>query len=262
MIGSKDAYALVTGASSGIGLELARLLAQDGKNVVVVARRRDRLEALKKEIEGKYATTVKVLAKDLSEPKAPAEVFSELGRDRIRVDVLVNNAGFGVYGKFSETDLQRELEMVQVNAVSLLHLTKLFLKGMGENRPGYILNVGSLCSLLPGPMESVYCGTKALVLHFSEALANELKGTGVTVTCLCPGLATTEFHKVANMEDTRAARRKMMTAAATAEAGLKALKKGKTICVPGLEYKLGLLLFKVVPRDFFAGIVRRQHERV
>lgn len=262
MIGSKDGYALVTGASSGIGYELAKVLAKDGKNLVIVARSQDKLEELKTEIENKYGTSVRVLPKDLSNPNAPQEIFSELEKDGVNVDVLVNNAGYGVYGMFSETDLQKELEMIQVNAVSVIHLTKLFLKQMLENKSGWILNVASLCSFLSSPLESVYCASKSLVLHFSEALANELQGTGVTVTCLCPGLAKTEFHKRAHMENTKVAKRKMMDAAAVAEAGYKALKKGKVVVIPGLIFKTAPLFARFAPRNLVTKVVRSQHEPV
>ncbi len=259
MIGSEDSYALVTGASTGIGNALARVLAKDGKNIVVVARSRDKLEALKSDIEEKYGTVVKVLPKDLSDPKAPPEIYSELEKEGISVDVLINNAGFGIYGKFYETDFQKELEMIQVNAISLVHLTKLFLKKMVENGSGSILNVGSLCSFIPGPLESMYCGTKALVRWFSEALANELKGTGVTVTCLYPGLVTTQFHKRANMEHTRVAKRKMMDADTCAKAAYRALKKGKLTIIPGWQYRVGTILHKFVP-GIMIKTTRYQHE--
>jgi len=262
MIGSKDGYALVTGASSGIGYELAKVLAKDGKNLVIVARSQDKLEELKTEIENKYETSVRVLPKDLSNPNAPQEIFSELEKDGVNVDVLVNNAGYGVYGMFSETDLREELAMIQVNATSLIHLTKLFLKQMLENKSGWILNVASLCSFLSSPLESVYCASKSLVLHFSEALANELQGTGVTVTCLCPGLAKTEFHKRAHMENTKVAKRKMMDAAAVAEAGYKALKKGKVVVIPGLIFKTAPLFARFAPRNLVTKVVRSQHEPV
>jgi len=262
MIGSKDSYALVTGASSGVGYELAKLLAKDGKNVVIVARSQDRLEELKTEVEEKYATTVTVLPKDLSNPNSPEEIFSELQKWHINVDVLVNNAGFGVWGKFSETDLHKELAMIQVNITSLIHLTKLFLKGMLENKSGWILNVASLCAFAPVPMESVYCSTKAGVLHFSEAIANELKGTGVSVTCLCIGLAKTEFHKRARMESAKAAKRKMMDAATVAQDGLNDLKKGKVISIPGLQYRVWPFLVRFLPRNLVIRIMRSQHEPV
>jgi len=176
MIGSKNGYALVTGASSGIGYELAKLFAKDGKNVVIVARSQDKLEELKREIENKYGTSVRVLVKDLSDPNSPQEIYSELEKDKVNVDVLVNNAGFALFGKFYETDWQTEAEMIQVNITSLTHLTKLFLKKMIENRSGKIMNVSSGAGFVPGPLISVYAATKSYVLHFSEALANEEKG--------------------------------------------------------------------------------------
>ena len=262
MIGSKEKYAIVTGASCGIGYELAKILAKDGKDIVIIARSRDQLEDLKREIENKHGTKVKVLAKDLSDPKAPPEIFSELEKEKIYIDVLVNNAGFGVYGMFLETDLREELDMIQVNAASLIHLTKLFLKGMVRDKSGYILNAASLCAFLPTPMEAVYCSTKAFVLHFSEALANELQGTGVRVTCLCVGLARTGFQKRAHMENCKVAKRKMMDAATVAEAGYKALKTGKVIEIPGLVYKFAPWFARFAPRNVVTRVVRSQHERV
>ncbi len=262
MIGSKEKYAIVTGASCGIGYEIAKILAKDGKDIVVVARNQDRLEGLKREIENKQGTKVKVLVKDLSNPKAPPEIFSELEKEKIAVDVLVNNAGFGVYGMFQETDLQEQLDMIQVNAASLVHLTKLFLKGMVENKSGYILNAASLCAFLSTPLESVYCATKSFVLHFSEALANELRGTGVKVTILCVGLASTEFHKRARMDNCRATKRKMMEAATVAEAGYRALKRGKLIEIPGMEYKFAPWFARFAPRNLVTRVVRSQHEPV
>ena len=260
MIGNENMYALVTGASSGIGYELAKVLAKDGKKLVIVARNQNKLEELKTDIGSKYGTSVIVLPKDLSLPEAPQEVYSELEKEDIYVDVLINNAGFGVYGLFSETDLREELAMIQVNSVAVIHLTKLFLKQMLENKSGWILNVASLCSFLSSPMESVYCASKSLVLHFSEALANELEGTGVTVTCLCPGLAKTEFHRRAHMENSRVAKRKMMDASAVAEAGYNALKKGRLVVIPGLIYKTAPLFARFAPRNLVTKVVRSQHE--
>jgi hypothetical protein len=166
MIGSKDSYALVTGASTGMGYEYAKLFAKDGKNVVVVARSGDKLEGLKKDLERAHGTKVKVLVKDLSDPKSPLEIFSELGRESVNVDVLVNNAGFAVGGKFSDSDWQKETEMLQVNIISLTQLTKLFLKGMLDKKSGKILNISSLAGFTPSSGASVYGGTKHYVLGF------------------------------------------------------------------------------------------------
>lgn len=260
MIGGKAGYALVTGAASGIGYELAKLLAKDGKNIVVIDRTRDKLEELGRDLEKEHRIRVIVLVKDLSDPKAPLEIFGEIEKIGINVDVLVNDAGFCVYGMFHKTNLQEELEMIQVNYVSLIHLTKLFLRRMVESRSGYILNVASLCAFAPVPLESVYCSSKAGILHFSEALANELKGSGVTVTCLCPGLVDTLFHERAGTKDARVTKRGMMDAAAVAKVGLTDLKKGKVISIPGLQYKLWPLFARVAPRSLATAIMRGQHE--
>ncbi len=254
MTDRKDRYALVTGASSGIGYELAALLAKDGKNLIIVSRNKDRLEQVKTEIENKYRTRIKILAKDLSDPEAPLEIFSELEKEDINVDVLVNNAGFGVYGMFSETNLQEELEMIQVNITSLTHLTKLFLKKMLENKSGRILNVASVMGFLPVPLWLIYSASKSYVLHFSEALANELQGTGVSVTCLCPGPTRTSFW--ANMEKSKSAKGKMMDAATVAEAGYAALKKGKVIVSPGLKNKSLPILVRITPRNLLTKMMR------
>ena len=256
MIGNKDGYALVTGASSGIGYELARLLAKDGKKLVVVARSQGKLEELKTEIENKYGTNVKVLSKDLSDPKAPQEIFSELEKDSVNVDVLVNNAGFSVWGKFSETDWQKEAEMIQVNITSLIHLTKLFVNKMLETQWGRILNVASLCGFVSAPLESVYCASKSSVLHFSEALADEVRGTGVSVTCLCPGFTETLFYQRANMEKSKAAKMKMMDAAAVAEVGYAALMNGKVIAIPGVQNRLMQFSTRLGPRGLATRIMR------
>jgi short-subunit dehydrogenase len=256
MIGHKDRYALVTGASSGIGYELANLLAKDDKNLIIISRDKNRLEQVKTEIENEYGTRVKILPKDLSAPKAPLEIFSELEKEGINVDVLVNNAGFVVYGLFSETDVQKELEMIQLYVSSLTHLTKLFLKKMLENKSGRILNVASGMALLSVPMLSVYSASKAYTLHFSEALANEVQGTGVSVTCLCPPQTETSIFKRANIENTKLARGKKMDAATVAEVGYIALKKGKVIATPGLKSKLLTILVRVIPRSVLTKMAR------
>ena len=254
MIGHQDRYALVTGATTGIGYELAKLLAKDGKNLIIISWDKNRLEQVKTEIENEYGIRVKVLPKDLSDPKAPLEIFSELEKEGIKVEVLVNNAGFGLFGMYSETDLQKELEMIQVNITSLTHLTKLFLKKMLENKSGRILNVASVVGFLPCPLFSVYSASKSYVLHFSEALANELQGTGVSVTCLCPPPTKTSFW--ANMEISKLAKGKMMNAAKVAEVGYKALKKEKVIATPGLKGKSLAILVRIAPRNMLTKMMR------
>jgi hypothetical protein len=249
MIGSKEKYALVTGASSGIGYELAKLFAHDGKNIVVVARSQDRLEKLKTEIENKSGTKVIVLVKDLSKADAPQEIFSELEKKNINVDVLVNNAGFPVHGKFAETDLKEELNMIQVNITALTHFTKLFMKKMVDNKSGWILNVASTAGFSPFPLFSIYAATKAYVLSFTEALANELQGTGVSVTCLCPGPTDTRFYERGDAGNAKFAKTmKMMDAAKVASIGYTALKKGRTMVVAGLVNSSLMFALRLTPR--------------
>ena len=251
MIGNKNGYALVTGASSGIGYELAKLFAKDGKNIVVVARSKDQLEALKAEMEKRHGTNVIVLPKDLSGPKAPQEIFSELEKKNVNVDVLVNNAGQAVYGKFAATDWDKEAGMIQVNITTLTNLTKLFLNKMLENESGKILNISSVAGLLPSPCLSVYGATKSYVLSFSEALANEVRGSGVTVTCFCPGNTKTLFWERANAEDCRQVRRQFLFMDAPTVAGFayKALAKNKTTVVAGLTMSLAMMFAtRLLPR--------------
>jgi len=251
MIGSKDSYALVTGASSGMGYEYAKLFAKDGKNIVVLARSRDKLEGLKRDLEKEHGTKVMVLVKDLSDPKAPQEVFAELEKAGINVDVLVNNAGYDVWGQFSDTGWQKEAVMIQVNILALTQLTKLFLKKMLEKKSGKILNISSMGGLIPCPWSSVYGGTKHYVLGFSNALAHELKGTGVSVTCFCPGNTRTLFFERAGGEGAKANKRRMleMDAASAAKHGYKALAKGKTTAASGLLMSLGMFSLRLTPRS-------------
>jgi len=256
MIGSKDGYALVTGASSGIGYELARLFAKDGKNLVVVARSRDKLEELKGDLEKEHGIKVRVLPKDLSDPRSPQEIFSELDKEGINVDVLVNNAGFAVYGNFSDSDWQKEAEMLQVNIVSLTQLTKLFLKKMLEKKSGKIMNISSGVGFMPSPLVSVYSGTKHYVLGFSNAIANELKGTGVSVTCFCPTVTKTLFYQRANAENCKAlkSRALVMDAATTAKLGYRALAKGKTTAAAGLPLSLMMFWVRFMPRNLVCSL--------
>jgi short-subunit dehydrogenase len=256
MIGNKDGYALVTGASSGIGYELAKLFAKDGKNIIVVARSQDKLEDLKTEVESKYGTNVMVLVKDLADPNAPQEIVAELEKENINVDVLVNNAGFAVYGKFAETDWGKESEMIQVNITSLTDLTKLFLKRMLENGSGRIMNVASGIAFVPGPLFSIYAASKAYVLHFSEALANEVKGTGVNVFCFCPAATGSLFWERADAEHCRAGKSRLMDSAKAARIGYTALKKGKVTAIAGLDNKLMIFSTRFAPRGVLPKMVR------
>lgn len=241
--------ALVTGASSGIGRELAKTVARHGHNVVLVARDAPRLNQLGHELETEFGITTKVISKDLSISTSAQEIADELQNERIRIDLLVNNAGFDVYGNFYETDLARELEMIQVNVTSLTQLTKLFLSDMRAQKYGRILNLGSTGSFVSSPLNAVYSATKAYVLSFSEAIAEELHGTGVTVTVMCPGATKTEFHQRARMERVRLLKFGVMDARTVAETGYKAMMAGKATVVPGLYNKVQVFSARLVPRS-------------
>src|SRR5437868_585729 len=201
--GAQRPTALVTGGSGGIGLEIGKALAQREFDLVLVARNRDALEAAAGQIEGKHAVRVHVFAADLRRREAPEAISDFLRNENIPIDVLVNNAGFGLGGEFAETEVQRELEMIQVNIAALTHLTKLFLPPMIKRRAGRVLNVASTAAFVPGPLMAVYYATKAYVLSFSEALAEELRDSGVTVTALCPGPTRTEFAASAQVTNSR-----------------------------------------------------------
>ena len=253
--------ALVTGASGGIGEELARLFAADGHGLVLVARRRDRLERLAAELREGHGVEARVLAADLARPDAPRELFEELEGAGVAVDALVNNAGFGSYGLFAGTDLRSELGLLQVNVVALTHLTKLFLPGMLARRRGYVMNVASTAAFQPGPLMAVYYASKAYVLSFSEALANECAGTGVVVSALCPGPTETGFVAAAGMGDSRLFDRAVMDARTVAAEGYRGLLAGKAVVIPGLRNNLLARSIGLFPRGLVTRVVRGIQER-
>ena len=248
--------ALITGASSGIGYELAKVFAQHGHDLVLVARNQDKLSQLAEELRAAFGVTVTVLAKDLSISTAVPEIIKELQQTGIRIDFLVNNAGMDVYGYFYDTDWTQELEMIQLNLVSLTHLTKCLLTGMRQQGSGRILNVGSTGSFVPSPLNTVYSATKAYVWSFSSALAEELRGAGITVTVLCPGATKTEFQKRAHIENVRLLRFGVMNAASVAEAGYRAMISGKGVAVPGLYNKVQVLLTRLLPTSLMARMAK------
>jgi len=253
--------ALITGASSGIGYELTKLFAKDGYQLVLVARNGQRLAEVKEELERQFRVPVKVIAKDLALPQAPDEIFAELRREGMTVDALVNNAGFGTHGPFAETDLPAQLEMMQVNMVALTHLTRLFLPGMIERKSGKILNVASTAAFQPGPLMAVYYATKTYVLSFSEALANELQGTAVSVTVLCPGPTRTSFQERARVGDTPLMRGRIADAASVAQAGYRGLMAGKPLLIPGFRNRLLAFSVRLMPRAVVTQIVRGIQEQ-
>ncbi len=250
--------ALITGASSGIGLDLAHLFAADGHDVVLVARSEGKLRELAKELEAKHGIQATVIAADLAKPDAPQQIFVIAPQ----IDVLVNNAGFGTSGKFAETELRAELEMIQVNVTALTHLTKLFLPQMLERKRGRILNLASTASFQPGPLMAVYYATKAYVLSFSEAIAEELSGTGVTVTALCPGPTATGFQKTADLGSEALLKvMKPVSSMEVARAGYNAMMRGRRVVIPGVKNKIGVQSIRVTPRVVVTKVVRALQER-
>jgi short-subunit dehydrogenase len=253
--------ALITGASSGIGLELTHLFARDGYRLVLVARNRSILRQLGDDLQSRYGITVRIEPKDLAHPATPAELYQELQESGIVLDVLVNNAGFGGAGDFINTKWDHEAEMMQVNVVALTHLTKLFLPQI-RAREGMIMNVASTAAFQPGPFMAVYYASKAYVLSFTEALAEELRGTGVRVSCLCPGPVKTNFQKRAYLEGTAMINSPLMVdVQEVARMGYEGLKQGKRIVIPGWKNRAGVELLRISPREMVTKVVRKLQEK-
>jgi short-subunit dehydrogenase len=247
--------ALITGASAGIGKELAKLFAQDGANLVLVARRRDRLEELADNLRQTHGVTVHVLVEDLADPAAPVRVCNWVSDLGLTVDVLVNNAGFGALSPFTDLPEQKLLDMLQVNITSLTHLTRLFLPGMVESGRGGILNVARTASFQAGPNMATYYASKVYILHFTEALAEEVHGSGVKVSCLCPGPTHTEFQAVAGMEGSPIFRMGPMEAGPVARIGYRGFRRGQPLVIPGWRNWLGAFAVRFAPRRFVRRVV-------
>jgi uncharacterized protein len=251
-------WVLITGASQGIGYEFTKLFAAAGWPLVIVARDEARLRQVADELSARHGSEVQPLVKDLSRPAAAQEIFDELQKRQIEISMLVNNAGFGVQGAFAEVDVQRQLDLLQTNITTLVQLTHLFVKPMLARREGRILNVASVASFLPGPFMATYYASKAFVYSFSTALAEELAGTGVTITTVCPGVTTSQFHARAGLRRDSGLMR--MTAEEVARIGYRALLAGKPIVITGWFNRLGVLLCKVLPnfllRRVAAGVNR------
>jgi len=252
---------LITGASSGIGLELAKCFAADGCRLVLVARSREAMETLAEELRLKNKIEVIILPADLSLPETPKRIFEKLSAQKISVDVLVNNAGFGTHRPFAEMSLPRQLEMLQVNITALTELTGLFLPGMIQRQRGGILNVGSVAGFQPGPNMAVYFATKAFVLSFTEALAEELLGMGLKVSVLCPGPTVSNFGNVARGEKVRQIKTSKMPTDVVAICGHRAYRNGKVIAVPGIQNRLLIFLLRFVPRWLPRKVVKFYNRR-
>ena len=254
--------ALITGASGGIGAEFAKILARNKDNLILVARSKIKLDELKKELEDKHNISVFTIEKDLSHPGAAKEVYDELKENGISIDYLINNAGFGDFGLFAESDWNKQEKMINLNVISLAHLTRLFLPDMICRRSGKILNVASTASFQPGPTMSVYFATKAFVLSFSEAIDNEVREYGITVTALCPGSTKSNFHSVAAMEGRKPPERNNIPSAReVAEFGYKAMMKGKTVAIHGFKNSLLANSIRFGPRSLVVKLARKTQEK-
>lgn len=248
--------ALITGASSGIGLELAKIHASKGDNLVLVARSIAKLEKLKLELEGKHKISVLTIEKDLSMTDAAKEVFEITSKQNIQIDYLINNAGFGDYGVFTESKWEKEEKMINLNIICLTQFCKLYLKEMQKCGSGKIMNVASTASFQPGPNMSVYFATKAFVLHFSEAINKEVKSKGVSVTALCPGATESGFVSAAAMGESSLVKgKKLPTSKEVAKFGYKAMMKGKAVAIHGFKNYLLANLNRFAPRSVVVNIV-------
>jgi len=248
---------LITGASSGIGYELALVFARNNYDLVLVARSGEKLKSMAREFRADYGVHTKVIPTDLSVPDSAAQVFEEIENSGIEIDVLINNAGIGNCGFFHETELAKDMQLLQLNIVTLTHLTKLVARKMVARQSGKILNVASTGAYQAGPLIATYYASKAYVLSFSEALANELKPFNIQVTTLCPGATKTEFAKRAGKGDLRVA----MAPRRVAEIGYRGLMKNKRIVIPGKLNKVLVLMTRILPRRVSARLVRRYQAR-
>ncbi len=261
MVGGRTTrpQALVTGASSGIGRELARILARHGYDLVVVARRVERLDALRRELEAETSVRVTVAADDLADPASSERIERAVAETGRPIDVLVNDAGFGVYGSFADADWAASRDLVRVNILALMELTRRFLPSMIARRCGRILNVASTAAFTPGPFMATYYASKAFVVSFSEALSEETRGTGVTVTCLCPGPTRTEFHERAHAP--AGGPLGWMSASAVARIGFDGLMAGRAVVVAGIMNRITTWFMRFLPHRLLARAVRRVNAR-
>jgi short-subunit dehydrogenase len=249
--------ALITGASGGIGYELAKLFARDHNNLVLVSRSADKLNQVAAELQGQFGITARAVPLDLAAVPAPKFLFEQMQREGVTVDVLVNNAGFGEFGEFAGMPEEEILGQIHLNITALTHLTRLFLPLMLARRSGKIMNVASTAAFQPGPLMAVYYATKAYVLSFSEALANEVAGSGVVVSCFCPGATETGFAKRASIEDSRLFKKlRPMSAEVVARDGYRGLMAGRTLVISGLQNRLVAESVRFAPRKLVTAISR------
>jgi uncharacterized protein len=254
--------ALITGASNGIGLELARVHASKGGDLVLVARNKSKLDELKAELEKQFKVSVFTIGKDLSAIDSAREVYDETTKQNIQIDYLINNAGFGDFGMFVETDWSKELQMINLNITTLTHFTKLYLKEMVKRRSGKIMNVASTAAFQSGPTMAVYYATKAYVLSFSEAVDNEVSDKGVTITTLCPGATESGFQAAAAMEESNLVKgKKLPTSKEVAQYGYAAMMKGKTVAIHGMINYLMANSVRFSPRALVVKLTRKIQDK-
>ena len=256
------ATALITGASNGIGLELAKVHASKGGDLVLVARNKAKLDELKSTLENEYKVKVYTIGKDLSDTNAANEVYNETIHQNIQIDYLINNAGFGEFGLFTDTDWNKELQMINLNITTLTAFTKLYLQDMVKRRSGKIMNVASTAAFQSGPTMAVYFATKAYVLSFSEAVNNEVSDKGVTITALCPGATESGFQAAAAMEESRLVKgRKLPSSEEVAQYGYAAMMKGKTVAIHGLMNWILANSVRFTPRSIVVKITRKIQDK-
>ncbi len=261
MENTNEQYALITGGTSGIGRELAKLFAQDGYHLILVARDENELTTESEEISQRFGVTVTTISKDLMKPNAAVELYDEVKEKGIAINALVNDAGQGQYGNFTDYDLQRDIDIIQLNIISLTSLTKLFLKDMLARNEGKILNLSSTASQTPGPLLAVYSATKAYVQSFTQAIINEVKDTYVVITALLPGATDTDFFNKADMRDTKQVQdMKLDDPADVAKDGYNALMNGKEKIVSGFKNKVQAALSSILPEQTGAENVKKTLE--
>lgn len=248
---------LITGASSGIGLEFAQIFASKGDNLVLIARSKDLLKDFEKKMKKKYGIIIHIISKDLSKQNAVQEIYNELSEKKIQIDYLINNAGFGDYGPLVNSDMEKQIQMINVNILALTLLTRLLLPSMIKAKYGKILNVASTAAFQPGPNMSVYFASKAYVLSFSEAVAHEVKDTGITVTALCSGATKTECKEVADSGKSKLFKQnKIATAKEVAMFGYRRMMKGHTVVIPGFMNNVLAQSIRFVPRKLVVAVAK------
>lgn len=254
-MGKENTFTLITGASEGIGYEIAKLFAKDKNNLIIIARNKKKLIDIKAEIENKYEVSVRTLSLDLAVDKSCEEIIKYVEENNLIVDNLINNAGIGSFGYFYDSKDGFEDKIIDLNIRTLTKLTRYFMRGMVERKQGGVLNVASTAAFVGGPKMAMYYSTKAYVLSLTEGIHDEVKGLGVKVSCLCPGPVNTSFQKKAGIKKSKAAKKYLMMPEEVALVGYKGFLKGKAIIIPGLKNKILVALNKVVPRSISRKIV-------